>query len=106
VIFLEIHIGQSLDSYLDNETEVTTEDELFAAACEAFQCEKQNIMSLGFRSAIAKCLEVSFDLGNGSSSQATRKWLFSEVIEPIELEMQRSFSVCSEASKILYRWTD
>ena len=92
VILLEIHIGQSLESYLDDETVITTDDDLFAAASETFEREKQNIMSLGFRNAIRKCLEVSFDLDNSDSSQAPRKWLFKEVIGPIELEIQRSFN--------------
>jgi hypothetical protein len=92
---LEIHIDQSLESYLRLGTNISTYDDLFSAACEVFKNEDQNIMSVAYRNAIEKCFfqvedEIE-ELGEEAAEDRLRIWLLREVLTPIETEVRNSF---------------
>jgi hypothetical protein len=101
VILLEIHLGQSLESFLGCQDTFSEHDDLWLGALKVFQMRRLHIESLAHREAIKKCLAPDFLMDNSCDVEALRASLFSYVVQPLEEELQKNFGDELESAQSL-----
>ncbi|RSL95725.1 hypothetical protein CEP52_011907 [Fusarium oligoseptatum] len=91
VILLEIHLGQRLESFLEDGRDITTNNDFYLSAWEVYIKQKHQIISVEYRKAIEGCLSPATFAGTDSDIQKLRSVLFQSVVQPLEKELARTF---------------
>ena len=91
VVQLEIHLGQSLENYLNLANEISNYDELWLHASKAFHESQQNFLSIVYRDAISKCLKIDFSISSQYDDEQLRNLLFRGIVAPLETELAEVF---------------
>ncbi|RMJ18506.1 hypothetical protein CDV36_001784 [Fusarium kuroshium] len=91
VILLEIHLGQRLESFLEDGRDITTNNDFYLSAWEVYIKQKHQIISVEYRKAIEGCLSPATFAGTDSDIQKLRSVLFQSVVRPLEKELARTF---------------
>ncbi|RSL83722.1 hypothetical protein CEP51_004336 [Fusarium floridanum] len=72
VILLEIHLGQRLESFLEDGRDITTNNDFYLSAWEVYIKQKHQIISVEYRKAIEGCLSPATFAGTDSDIQKLR----------------------------------
>ncbi|KAH7022272.1 hypothetical protein EDB80DRAFT_4793 [Ilyonectria destructans] len=91
VILLEIHLGQSLESFSKDGRDITTDTKIWGRACLVYRKEAHRIESVQYRKAIEACLTPGTFAEIDSDVQKLRSVLFQSVVRPLEEELARNF---------------
>lgn len=91
IMLLELHIETSIDDYLDDGKETKTTNEAFFRSWKVFKEVEASIESGPYRNAIRSCLRNETFAEVNQDVDKWREIFFRDVIQPLEIEMRRSF---------------
>lgn len=101
VILLEIHLGRTLESFLNLEEPLTSLEEKWICAYKVFREKKTFIFWPNYRNVIESCLSLNFGMGNEDEDgldeadekkvEKLRGLIFSTIVEPLLDDLEYSF---------------
>lgn len=91
IMLLELHIERTIDDYLDDGKETKTTNEAFFRSWKVFKLVEATIESGPYRNAIRSCLRNETFAEVDQDVDKWREIFFRDVIQPLEIEMTRSF---------------
>jgi hypothetical protein len=91
IILLEIHLGRSLENFLEHKEKISNYDDLWLESLRAFRKRRLHIESLVHREAIKRCLAPDFLMSGTCDSETLRKTIYQEVVRPLEQELLKNF---------------
>lgn len=92
VTLLEIHLGQTLDTYLGLDERLGDIDDVWAQAMEVYAKRKRDINWPSYRNAINACLDPSFELQEVLEGDRFRDEIYNKIIAPLEADLDHAFS--------------
>lgn len=107
IILLEIHLGRTLESYLNLTQPLTSVLEKLACAWRVFNKRRTYFPWSGYRDAVEACLSPCLERSDGNSESDTdeqtieqrRGMIFSKIVSPLQDELERRAEFNADGSK-------